>query len=550
MLKQQYKGLNKRHRFRILGFLCLLILCVSIQALIQTSPQIPIKPVAPVAPANKKLIKHKADSLLLREGFPPIILLYNVVLAHEGVVMNCDSAYLDRENNTFEAFGDIKATQGDTLFMYGKYLHYDANTQLLKIRRDVRLENARDLVLMTDSLNYDRLANFCYYFDGGVVVDSVNELTSFWGQYEPALHLITFNDSVRLTNPRFVLRSDTLMYHTETKIATIMGPSVIESDSGTIYTNRGWYNTITDESLLLGRSLIVNKEGNMTLTGDSIFYNKREGFGEVFGNVFMQDTTKRVILGGDYVFYNELTDFAFATDSAYCIEYSQGDSLYLHGDTLKLVTDSVYRKMHAYNNVRFFRSDIQGVCDSMFFSTKDSVLYLYDDPVLWNESFQLSGDTVEVYMNDSTIRKALVKESCFGIEQIDSLHFNQLKGNLITVNFDEGNIHDILVEGNAESIYFTKEKSGSLLRNRTESSFLLLEFKEKKFDRGRAWGGDSNGEIGPLHLFDSSAFRLRNFQWFDYLRPLNKDDIFRRVRKKSGSEQPRISGKFRDTDND
>ncbi len=172
--------------------------------------------------------------------------------------------------------------QGDTLFLNGRYMHYDGNTKLVKVRRDVSLEHVPQdkgniVTLFTDSLNYDRNMNLGYYFDGGMLVDSLNELTSFWGQYEPNLNMATFRDSVILTNPNFVLYSDQLKYDTDRKIALISTPTTIVSDSGYIYTSNGWYNTENEESLLLDQSTVVNKEGNRYLRGDSIFYYKAQG---------------------------------------------------------------------------------------------------------------------------------------------------------------------------------------------------------------------------------------------------------------------------------
>lgn len=560
MFKKLRDFINKGHRIRVLGFLCFLVIYASASSMMQNNPQnVATNPIptpsaktntATTSSSNKKRIElRQAGSLNKREGFEPQILIDSVILYHDGALMYCDSAYMDEATNTFDAFGHIEVEQGDTLFMYGDYLHYDGNTKLLEIRKNVRLENNKDMTLFTDSLNYDRVANLAYYFDGGVLVDKENELTSFWGQYQPALKLATFRDSVRLVNDRFTLYSDILKYQTETKIANIVGPSTIVSDSGTIYTSNGWYNTITDESLLLDRSLVVNKEGNRTMTGDSIFYNKAQGYGEVFGNMIIQDTLKKVILRGHYGYYDEKIDYAMATDSAFCIEYSQGDSLFLHADTLKLRTDTINkdsREIEAYYGVRFYRSDVQGVCDSMMFKTQDSILYMYRDPVLWNENYQLSGDTVEIYLNDSTIEMAHIKKYCFAIEEVDSIHHNQLKGREMKVYFEGKQMNFVLVEGNAESIFYPVEKDGSMIgMNQTESSYLSIALKDKKIQKLKLWP-QSSGTLTPLPDLTPDKMKLKDFFWYDYLRPKDKDDIFRKEGKREGGEVTRKrSDKFK-----
>ena len=127
--------------------------------------------------------------------------------------------------------------------------------------------------------------------------------------------------------------------------------------------------------MLLDRSIVVSK--SQQLTGDTIYYDRDRGFGEVFGNMFMNDTLRKVIMEGQYGFYNEKTEYSFATDSARVLEYSGIDTLYLHADTLKGFTlpDST-RMLQAYYGTRFFRNDMQGVCDSMNYFTRDSAIYM------------------------------------------------------------------------------------------------------------------------------------------------------------------------------
>jgi len=540
MLKKIKIFFQDKHKVRIAGILCFVVFYISAQAFTaQTSPQ-----QQPKQSGKTKVELIQAMSLNKRPGFEPQILIDSVILFHDGAYMHCDSAYLDEKTNSFEAFSNVVVNQGDTLFLYGDYLHYDGNTKLLRVRDNVRLEN-KGVTLFTDSLDYDRVINLGYYFEGGMLVDSLNELTSFWGQYEPNIKIATFSDSVKLVNDRFTLYSDTLKYNTTNKIATILGPSTIVSDSGIIYSTRGWYNTQTEESMLYDRSRIINKQGNRILTGDSISYNKQEGYGEVFGNMFLQDTLKKIILRGHYGYYNEITNYAMAADSAWCVEYAQKDSLYLHADTLKMISvDSIYYQMKAYHGVRFYRTDLQGVCDSMQYNTKDSVLFLYREPVLWNEDQQLYGDTIEIFMNDSTIDWIHMKQYCFAIQQKDSIHFNQLKGRDLKAYFTDGDLRYILVEGNAESIFYPEEKDGSMTgMNQTESSFLSINLMDKKIEKLKIWPKSKN-KMTPLPDLTPEQSKLKDFQWFDYLRPLNKDDIFRKVSKKADAIR-KVSNKFR-----
>lgn len=525
--------LNKR--FFFISCFCLFFVCVCTQAQNSTSP---------TSSATPTMIHlERADSLDFNQAINPDVqrLYGDVVFRHDSSYMYCDSAYFYELTNSLEAFSNVRMEQGDTLFVYGQYLFYDGNTEMGYLRETVRMEN-NQVTLFTDSLNYDRAADISYYFEGGLIVDEENELSSWYGQYSPTTKLAVFNDSVRLENPDFILYSDTLHYYTDTKVATILGPSVIVSDSGTVHTSRGWYDTANKTSLLLDRSRV--ETGDRILIGDSILYDQGNGFGEVFGNMFLEDTTNHVILEGQYGYYDEVAEFAFATDSARFLEFSQGDTLYLHADTLEMITiDEDFREIKAYYGVRFFRVDMQGVCDSMQFNTKDSVLYMYEEPILWNEEYQMFGDTILIYLNDSTIDHAHVKQFAFAIQEVDSSYYNQLKGSDLKAFFHEGAIRQIDVAGNAESIFYPLEKDGSMIgMNETKSGFLSMWFADNQFERLLLYPSPQ-GTLTPIPDLRPDQKTLKDFNWFDYIRPKDKDDIYV-VRKRNVETAPRRSNKF------
>ena len=496
-----------------------------------------------VPPKKTKVYLIHSNTLSFDKAVKPDAQILNgdVCFRHDSSYMYCDSAYFFEQTNSLEAFSNVRMEQGDTLFVYGDYLFYDGNTQVAYLRENVRMENGQ-VTLFTDSLNYERIPNIGYYFEGGLIVDSLNQLSSFYGQYSPETKLAVFNDSVQVENPDFTLYSDTLHYDTESKVATILGPSVIVSDSGTIHTSRGWYDTVNNTSLLLDQSQV--ESGEKILIGDSIFYNQDTGMGEVYGNMSLIDTAQHVTLQGEYGYYNEQTGYAFATDSARFLEYSQGDTLFLHADTLQMVTvDSVYREIKAYYGVRFYRIDMQGVCDSMQFNTRDSVLYMYTEPVLWNEQYQLYGDTIAIYMNDSTIEYAHVIQFAFAAQHVDSSYYNQLKGNDLKAYFEGQAVHQIDVAGNAESIFYPLEKDGAKVgMNETKSGFLTIWVKDNKLDKLKIWPSPV-GSMTPIPDLKPDQKMLKDFYWFDYLRPKNRDDIYEVVKRKA-TESPKRSNKF------
>ena len=486
-----------------------------------------------------------ADEAQADKHFRPDVqvLIGSVKLRHDSMYMFCDSALIYEKVNSVEAFGNVRMEQGDTLFIYGDYLYYDGMSQIAQLRENVRMIN-RNTELLTDSLNYDRVINLGYYFDGGQLSDEENVLTSLWGEYSPATKLAVFNDEVELVNPKFTLTSDTLKYSTLTKVATILGPSDIVSEGNHIYSERGIYNTVTEQAELLDRSVLTNE--SKKLTGDSLFYDRRMGYGEAFDNVVMNDTLNRNMLAGDYCFYNERTGNALATRRAVAVDYSQGDSLFMHGDTLRLLTfnlntDSAFREMHAYHHVRAYRSDVQAVCDSLVYSGKDTCLTMYTDPILWHGPQQLLGEQIKVYMNDSTIDWAHIINQAMAVEQKDSVHYNQVTGKEMKAFFRSGELRQVDVNGNVLVIFYPVEEQDSslIMHNYTEGSFLRMLLKNRKMEQG-TFIGKTTGVATPLDQIPADKFRLKSFAWFDYIRPLDKADIFNDRGKKESEKLQKI----------
>lgn len=527
------KKSSSRNRILVASVLCLFGFCL----LAQVRPQ---KKGEQKTTKSKVYLLH-SDVLKKSPSNPDPdaqILVGNVQFRHDSVYMYCDSACFYEKTNSLEAFDNVKMVQGDTLFLYGDYLFYDGNTQIAQVRYNVRMEN-RNTTLLTDSLNYDRIYDLGYYFDGGTLMDEENVLTSDWGEYSPSTKISVFNYDVKLVNPQFVLTSDTLRYSTLTKIANIDGPSEIVNDANHIYSELGFYNTTLGQVELVNRSVWTN--GGKRLVADSMFYDRVAGYGEAFDNVIMTDTINKNMLKGDYCFYNDSTKYAFATKKAVAVDFSQGDSLFLHGDTLQMFTffldtDSMYREMRAYRKVRMFRTDVQGVCDSLVFCSKDSCLTMYYDPVLWNENQQLLGEQIMMYMNDSTIDWAHIHNQALSVEQLDSVTFNQVAGKDMKAYFIGGEMHQIDVISSVRVVYYPTDSDSTLIgMNVSESSLLNMYLENRKMQK-MIMSPKSNGTLFPMDQRPPGQMFLDNFVWLDHMRPLDKNDIFVWRGKKVGQE--------------
>ena len=476
-------------------------------------------------------------------------LVGNVKFLHDGVYMYCDSALFYESTNSFDAFGHVRMVQGDTLSLTGDVLYYSGVDQLARCRYNVVLTHVTgpgtSTVLYTDSLDYDRLYNLGYFFEGGRLVDGDNQLTSDWGEYSPETKLSVFNYNVRLVTPlppaepRTTILSDTMHYDSRRKVTHLLGPSNVESGSTHIYTENGWYYTETEDFTALDRSILT--DAGKKLVGDSVCWNKVDSVGEAFGNAVYTDDVNKNMMTGHYCFYDDKSGYAMATDSARLIEFSQGpDSLFAHADTFKVFaynygTDSVYRDIHAYRHVRAYRTDYQAVCDSMVYTGLDSCLTMYKDPIVWQNTQQILGEEIKAFFNDSTIDSLYVLRQTLTVERIDSVKYNQINGHEMHSYFRGGDIWLTHVIRNVHLNYYPFDSDSLLIgMNHTESTELKMYFdEERKVDH--IWMPAATGTLYPLILIPADKLYLDNFAWFDYTRPRNKDDIWEWRPKKEGT---------------
>ena len=515
----------------ILTYAAMMIICATTSAqIVQPMMTDSVIVVEPDSTNERYVYLLHADETRFDQRLNPDaqILVGDVVFRHDSMYMYCDSALFYEASNSLDAYGHVKMNQGDTLFLYGDRLHYNGDEMLAKVRENVVMID-KQMTLTTDSLNYDRTINLGYYFDWGTVEDTLNVLTSEWGEYDTQTNDAVFNYEVTLTNPNFVLTSDTLCYNTQTQVATIVGPSDIRSDQNHIFSTLGRYFTATGEAHLLNRSVLTNDDKR--LVGDSIYYDRNSGFGEAFDHVEMDDFGGKTRLTGDYTYYNELEDSAYATRRAVAIDYSQGDSMFIHGDTLRLLTrnpdtDSVYRIVQAYRKVRIYREDVQAVCDSLVFNSKDSCMTMFFDPVVWNGPQQVLGEKIRVYLNDSTVEWAHVENQALIVEQVDADQFNQISGREVKAYFANGRIDRSDVEGNVMVVYYYTEVGDSVAfgMNTTECTYLTAYMKEGLVDKLYI-KDQSNGVFYPVTQVPTGKDKLSNFAWLNKLRPLSKEDI-------------------------
>ncbi len=523
---KRYGTKNSGHRILLLWVLCLFGL-----SLVQSKQTRPRKR-APAKTDQKVYLVHADELFYDLYGSRPDaqIVKGRVHFLHQGAHMTCDSAYFYEASNSFRAFGHVRMKQGDTLSLTSDYAYYDGNEQMAEARHHVVLQH-RGSRLYCDSLNFDRMYGIGYFFEGGKLVDKKTVLTSDWGEYHTATKQAVFKYDVHLKSPKYIVKTDTLYYDTRKSTARVDGPSVVTSGKSVIHTTKGLFDTQRDKAQLFERSTVTNKGKNMT--ADSLYHDSKRGISQGYGHVVYTDNIQKNQLTGGYCYYNEKTGYAVATKNPVAMDFSQKDTLYLHADTMKLYTfhidtDSMYRKVHAFHKVRAYRTDVQAVCDSLVFNSKDSCMTMYKDPIVWNANRQLLGEKILVYFNDSTVRFAHVIGQALSVEQMaDGKHYNQVASKQMKAFFIDGNMREAWAEGNVASVYYPIDDKDSTLigLNYIETDTMKMYIGADR-QLQRIWMPKAEGTLYPMTQAPAEKHALPSFAWFDDVRPLNKDDIY------------------------
>lgn len=527
-------------------------------------------------------------------------LIGNVKIRVDGATMWCDSLYQYTNRNAVDAFGNVHIVRGDTLNMYADFIKYNGDTKIAKARRNVKLID-KTTILTTDSLDYDMNTDLAYYNYSGTVKDSSNVLTSLIGQFHVNENKAYFRTNVEGTTKDYKIKSDTLIYLTNIRKVFIEGPTYIYNEKDTLYSEYGWYDSIKSLANLTKNPRIWNIEQN--IEADSIFYDKMKGEGLARGNARLEDIDNKIIVQGNRVEYNDISKIAMATDSAMFIQYSDGDSLFMHAEILKTIPDTSKFSIHAvkaklatpklvpyslskdslapaaamdstllanaivpdslaitaleqdttatekpkdprlvlaYNKVRFFREDMQGKCDSLVYWSKDSTIQLFTEPVIWSTNNQITADYIEMINRSKDPDEIRMKENAFIISmEDDSIRFNQIKGKNMTGFVRKNELYKIDVNGNGQSNYYAYDKKGIIGLNKAESSNITIYMKKGKVSR-IALIKSPDGELKPMAEIGVGDTRLPGFNWQQDIRPKSKQDIFRNTENiKVENESPK-----------
>jgi lipopolysaccharide export system protein LptA len=439
--------------------------------------------------------------------------------------MWCDSAHYYPDLDQVTAYSKIHIEQGDTLNLYGDYLFYDGKSGLAFVKTNVELIN-KDTHLYTDSIHYDVNTRIAKYTNRGRITNAKNTLTSIIGAYYSLENLFHFKDSVKIVNPDYVMKADTMDYNSLSEIAYFTGPTELNGDSLYLYCEKGWYDTKKEITSVWKNAVIDNRQ--QIVHGDSLFFNDSTGYGESFRNVVIEDTANKIAVEGNYAWYYKQPEKFMVTDKAVFIQISKQDSLFLHGDTINSVTVSdksgkVYRLMRAFHGCRVFSKGLQARCDSLSYSFQDSVIRLYTSPVIWSEEDQLTSDSMAVFTKNRQTDRLELYNNAFVASKVDTVRFNQLKGRSLTGHFKNNEVYKINIKGNGEVIYYLLDGETVAGVDRSKCANIEILFDKGKISEIYEYENPEGFSDPPLPL---TPLRLEGFKWLDSLRPKKKADIF------------------------
>ncbi len=480
------------------------------------------------------------------------ILAGNVRLKQNTSYFYCDSCVINSNTNTFEAWGNVHINDSDTANIYSSHLRYFINKKLAFLDGGVRLTDGKG-TLTTPDLEYDMTTDIGIYKHGGKVTNKKTVLTSREGYYYAGLRDVYFKNNVELKDPAYFIKTDSLLYNTESQTARFIAYTFIKDSSGrTVETREGYYNMQTGKAEFGGRPVI--KDGKLTVTANSIATDDSTGISHAKGNVIIIDSVQKTTIIAGEVFSDSKRDRILATRKPLLIVKQDDDSIYIAADTLfsarltdlhgqkdsvvrkdtltgtKVVNvnkkDSTNRYFEAYRHVRIFSDSLQAVGDSVFYSFKDSTFRLYQDPVVWAKGSQITGDTILLFTKNKKADRLKVFENSFLVNRIDPEIYNQIKSTRMDAYFRDGNIDSVRANGSAQCIYYLQDEDSAYTGiNESKSDIMDIYFKERALQKV-VFRSSVTGTIWPIKQKDPKEMRLENFRWLDERRPKTKFDLF------------------------
>lgn len=452
----------------------------------------------------------------------------DVQLRHEDALMYCDSAYLYEKSNSLDAFGHVRIVEGDSLNLTGDSLFYDGDKRVAKIRGRVKIDDGAS-VLTTNFLDYYRDSEMGHYYGGGTI-DSKKEktnLTSKIGYYYTNTKTFHFKKDVVMKHPDYTIVTDTMQYAPDREKTWFFGPTNIDSEERHIYCELGWFDQLKDEAVFIKNARIQTE--SQIMEGDTIEYDEAKKIGIGKCNVVMIDTAEKFEVEGDYARYEEEDSTSFMTKNLLMKQDMDGDTFFLTADTLYTYPDTNGKRvLKTYHHVRFFKSDMQGACDSLMYLTSDSIIYMYRDPILWSDDNQLTADSIHMTMKGGALDKMYMNLNAFIISKEDTNLYNQIKGRNMVGYFKDQDLHKVDVFLDGETVYYPREEDSTLIGvNKTECMNMTIRIDSNQIDKITFYDKPV-AKLTPSDDMPMGGIILEGFIYRIAEKPLSPGDLLRR----------------------
>ncbi|NHN27843.1 OstA-like protein [Flavobacterium jejuense] len=511
-----------------------LILCISLLGLFANAQdKKPEKSGKIAVQESDKIIIEHSDFIDMNQYEIPGATVFtgNVRVIHKGTKINCNKAYYFTDENYVKAFGNVKINQGDSITMNSRYAEYDGKDEFAFATGDVNLKSPES-TLTTDTIFFDKKKQIAFYNSYGTIVNKENTLKSRSGSYFLNSKKYQFTTAVTVTNPKTIIKTNHLDFYENSGHAYVFGPSTITSNDNVIYTENGFYDTNKDVGKLQKNSKITYN--NKIIEGDDLYYDQKKNFSRGINNVKITDTVNNMVAKGHYaeMYRNTATkkDSIILTKRAVVITKVENDSLYMHGKKILVTGPPDDRVIRAFDNVRFFKTDMSGKCDSIHSNNKTGITQLIGNPVLWNNDNQMTGDLMHLIGNNTTEKLDSLKvlNNAFIIQK-DTLSengYNQIKGQNLYGKFKDNKLSEVDVVKNTEAIYYMYNDKNELVGiDKKVCSKLNFIFEDNQIASQTAYNS-VEANTYPESEFPENARKLRGFIWRGDERIKSKDDIF------------------------
>src|ERR1700681_148528 len=280
----------------------------------------------------------------------------HVKLQSDKTLFYTDSLAMNHKDNTIEAFGHVHINDKDSTDIYSDYMKYFVDTKKIIFQKKVELKDGKG-TLSTDELHYDMNMHIGDYYNGGKVVNKGTTVTSREGTYYADTKDVYFKKDVKLKDPAYELRADSLLYNSDRQQATFITYTfIIDSTGRTIKTREGFYD-VKNHRAQFGKRPTITDKGEI-ITADSIHFDDSTGISTAQGNAVFNDTVQNLTLISNLMIANKKANTFLATQKPLIILKQDKDSIYIIGDTVysAQIPDSVLNTPDSVQGMAIVRS--------------------------------------------------------------------------------------------------------------------------------------------------------------------------------------------------